>query len=68
LQFYVTALPFEGGWGDVLFTRCNILFTKYNVLKTFTNRYISPILMLIYANRYISPFEGGWGDVFDVLF
>jgi len=27
------------------------------------NRYISPILMLVYTDRRISPFEGGWGDV-----
>ena len=40
---------------DVLFTKCNVLFTKYNALKAFTDRYISPILMLIYSNHPIFP-------------
>ena len=63
--------PFEGGWGDVLFKRCDvlfkrydILFTKCNILKAFTNRYIIPILMLVYTDRRISPFEGGLGGCF----
>ena len=34
--------PFEGGWGDVLFKRCDILFTKCNILKAFTDHYIPP--------------------------
>ena len=53
---------FEGGWGDVLFKRCDvlfkrydILFTKCNILKAFTNRYVSPIPILVYANHRISP-------------
>ena len=47
--------PFEGGWGDVLFKRCDILFTKCYILKVFTNHYIIPVLMLVYADHPIFP-------------
>ena len=70
--------PFEGGWGDVLFKRCNILkaFTDRHILPSQCSsmltiasfRHIIPVLILVYTDHRISPFEGGWGDVFDVLF
>jgi len=46
--------PFEGGWGDVLFKRCNIL-------KAFTDRHISPSQCSSMLTVASPPLKGAGG-------
>ena len=36
--------PFEGGWGDVLFKKCDVLFERYDILFTKCNVLKKPLL------------------------